>query len=160
VAGKLTHFDDAGSARMVDVGAKEETAREAVASGRVWMEAETAQAIAGGAVGKGDVLGIARTAAIQGLKRTAELVPLCHPVRVTGVDVDLTVDTAGEPCSVLIEARVRAFDRTGVEMEALTAVSVAALTVYDMCKAMDRAMRIGEIRLERKSGGKSGTWSR
>ena len=154
----LTHFDSAGRARMVEVGAKPETARVAVATGRVWMEPATAQRIADGQVGKGDVLGIARVAGIQAIKRTAELIPLCHPLRISGVDLELAVDL--ERAVVDIEASVRAFDRTGVEMEALTAVSVAALTVYDMCKAVDRGMRIGDIQLEHKSGGKSGTWQR
>lgn len=157
---RLSHFDAAGRARMVEVGAKAETAREAVATGRVLMARETAQRIAAGRVGKGDVLGIARIAGIQGLKRAAELIPLCHPLRITGVDLDLTVDDGPGAPGVTIVARVRAFDRTGVEMEALTAVSLAALTVYDMCKAMDRGMRITEVRLEHKSGGKSGPWDR
>jgi cyclic pyranopterin phosphate synthase len=156
---RLSHFDRAGRARMVDVGAKDETEREAVASGRVRMKRETARLVAAGRIGKGDVLGIARVAAIGGLKRTAELIPLCHPLRVTGVDVALAVEEGSRP-GVRIEVRVRARDRTGVEMEALTAVSVAALTVYDMCKAVDRGMRITEVRLEAKSGGKSGPWRR
>jgi cyclic pyranopterin phosphate synthase len=139
---------------------KDETARVAVATGRVLMARETAKRIAAGRVGKGDVLGIARIAGIQGLKRTAELVPLCHPLRITGVELDLTVEAGGAEPGVTIVATVRAFDRTGVEMEALTAVSVAALTVYDMCKAVDRGMRITEVRLDHKSGGKSGTWDR
>lgn len=156
---ELTHFDAEGRARMVEVGAKPESARVAVATGVVMMQPETAARIAAGQVGKGDVLGVARVAGIQGLKRTAELVPLCHPLRITGVDLDLRVD-GGPPACVRIQATVRAFDRTGVEMEALAAVSVAALTVYDMCKAMDRGMRITEIRLESKSGGASGDWQR
>ncbi|RMH42486.1 MAG: cyclic pyranopterin monophosphate synthase MoaC [Deltaproteobacteria bacterium] len=156
--GALTHFDRQGRARMVEVGAKPETLREAVATGRVVMRADTAALVRAGRIGKGDVLGIARTAGIQGLKRTAELIPLCHPLRLTGVDLDLRVDD--EPPSVAIEARVRAVDRTGVEMEALTAVAVAALTVYDMCKAVDRGMTLTDIRLEAKSGGKSGPWRR
>lgn len=156
---ELTHFDDQGRARMVDVGKKPETERVAVASGRVLMAAETAARIAAGQIGKGDVLGVARIAGIQGLKRTAELIPLCHPLRVTGVALELAVHTAPTPC-VTIEATVRALDRTGVEMEALTAVSVAALTIYDMCKAIDRGMSIGELRLESKRGGKSGSWQR
>ncbi len=155
---RSSHFDDAGQARMVEVGAKPETAREAVASARVEMSAETAAMIEGGRVGKGDVLGVARLAGIQGLKRTAELIPLCHPLRLTGVDLDLEV--VREPPAVAIRAAVRAVDRTGVEMEALTAVTVAALTVYDMCKSVDRAMRITDVKLEKKSGGKSGTWVR
>jgi cyclic pyranopterin phosphate synthase len=155
---RLSHFDGGGKARMVEVGAKPETAREAVASGRVRMLPETAALVRAGRVGKGDVLGIARTAGIQGLKRTHELIPLCHPLRITGVDLSLRVDD--DPPSVAIEARVRATDRTGVEMEALTAVAVAALTVYDMCKAADRGMCITDVRLEHKAGGKSGTWDR
>jgi cyclic pyranopterin phosphate synthase len=155
----LTHFDAEGRARMVEVGGKDESARVAVASGKVLMQAETAARIAGGQIGKGDVLAVARVAGIQGLKRTAELIPLCHPLRITGVDLDLRVEQ-GAPACVIIEATVRAFDRTGVEMEALTAVSVAALTVYDMCKAIDRGMQIAEIRLESKSGGASGDWRR
>jgi cyclic pyranopterin phosphate synthase len=153
---KLTHFDAAGAARMVDVGAKPETLRTATASGRVVCAPETLALIAGGRIGKGDVLGVARLAALAGLKRTAELVPLCHPVRVVGSDVALEVAAD----AVAIRATVRAFDRTGVEMEALTAVAVAALTVYDMCKAVDRGMRIEAVQLEEKAGGRSGTWRR
>jgi cyclic pyranopterin phosphate synthase len=153
---KLTHFNDAGEAHMVEVGAKPETAREAVASATVVMAPETARTIAEGRIGKGDVLGIARIAGIQGAKRASDLIPLCHPLRLTGVDVDLRVEDG----VVRIVATVRAFDRTGVEMEALAAVSAAALTVYDMCKAIDRGMVISEIRLDEKRGGKSGTWTR
>jgi len=138
---KLTHFDDAGAAHMVDVGAKPETERTAIASGTI---------------GKGDVLGVARIAAIQAAKRTSDIIPLCHPLRITGVDVDLRVANN----AVYIMATVRAFDRSGVEMEALAAVSAAALTIYDMCKAIDRGMVISEIRLDEKRGGKSGTWTR
>jgi cyclic pyranopterin phosphate synthase len=156
VARKLTHFDDAGQARMVEVGAKPETAREAVASGEVRMAAATAKLVAAGRMKKGDVLAIARLAGIQAVKRSAELIPLCHPLRITGVDVALRV--VGRV--VKITATVRAFDRTGVEMEALTAVSVAALTVYDMCKAVDRAMVIADVQLEEKRGGKTGTYLR
>jgi cyclic pyranopterin phosphate synthase len=157
---KLTHFDDRGQAHMVDVGAKPETERVAVAAGAVEMERATLDAIGAGIMGKGDVLGVARVAAIAGLKRTSELVPLCHPVRVTGVDVTLeSRDDGGRP-RIEIRATVHAFDRTGVEMEALTAVAVAALTVYDMCKAIDRGMRIADVRLVEKRGGKSGTWTR
>lgn len=152
----FTHFNAAGDARMVDVGQKPETARIAVASCRVEMAPETAERIGAGQIGKGDVLGIARVAGIQGLKRTAELIPLCHPLRVTGVELDLSVEGHG----VAIRATVKAYDRTGVEMEALTAVTIAALTVYDMCKAVDRAMRITAVQLESKSGGKSGDWKR
>jgi len=157
---KLTHFDDAGDAHMVDVGAKPETARVAVAAGVIEMAPDTLAAIRAGSVQKGDVLGVARLAAISGLKRTAELIPLCHPLRITGVDMDLTASDVDGPPRVEIRATVRAFDRTGVEMEALTAVTVAALTVYDMCKAIDRGMRIGDVRLLEKRGGKSGTWTR
>jgi cyclic pyranopterin monophosphate synthase len=153
---KLTHFDDAGAAHMVDVGAKPETERVAIASGSIAMAPETAKAVAQGAIGKGDVLGVARLAGIQAAKRTAELIPLCHPLRLTGID--LALEVAGS--AVRITATVRAFDRSGVEMEALTAVSAAALTVYDMCKAIDRGMIISEIRLDEKRGGKSGTWKR
>jgi cyclic pyranopterin monophosphate synthase len=155
---RLTHFDAAGAARMVDVGAKPETLRVAVASGAVLMERATLALVAAGKIGKGDVLGVARLAGIQGLKRTAELVPLCHPVRVVGSDLALAIDERRS--AVTIRAEVRALDRTGVEMEALAAVAVAALTVYDMCKAVDRGMRIVDVQLEEKRGGKSGTWRR
>jgi cyclic pyranopterin monophosphate synthase len=141
---------------MVEVGAKPETAREAVATGEVRMARATARRIAVRRIEKGDVLAVARLAGIQAVKRTADLVPLCHPLRITGVDLELVAHAD----RVAITARVRAFDRTGVEMEALTAVSVAALTVYDMCKAIDRGMELGPIRLEEKRGGKSGTWTR
>jgi len=153
---RLTHFDDAGAARMVEVGAKPETARVAVASGRIEMARATAGVIRRGRIGKGDVLGVARLAGIQAAKRTAEWIPLCHPIRLTGTDVDLRV--TGD--AVVITATVRAFDRSGVEMEALAAVSAAALTVYDMCKAIDRGMHITDVRLDEKRGGKSGTWLR
>ncbi|HEY2747903.1 MAG TPA: cyclic pyranopterin monophosphate synthase MoaC [Polyangia bacterium] len=157
---KLTHFDDAGAAHMVDVGQKPESERVAVAAGAVEMERATLDAIGAGIMGKGDVLAVARIAAIAGLKRTSEIIPLCHPVRVTGVDVSLaTRDDDARP-RIEILATVRAFDRTGVEMEALTAVSIAALTIYDMCKAIDRGMRIVDVRLVEKRGGKSGHWTR
>jgi cyclic pyranopterin monophosphate synthase len=156
VQNKLTHFNAAGAAHMVEVGQKPETAREAIASGVIAMAAETAQTIAAGQIGKGDVLGIARIAGIQAAKRAADLIPLCHPLRLTGVDVDLRVEGA----AVHITATVRAFDRSGVEMEALAAVTAAALTVYDMCKAIDRGMVISDVRLDEKRGGKSGTWKR
>ena len=152
----LTHFDEAGKAHMVEVGAKPETARMAIASGRITMLPATLAAVAAGEIGKGDVLGIARIAGIQAAKRAADLIPLCHPLRLTGVELELRV--AGT--AVEIVATVRAFDRSGVEMEALAAVSAAALTVYDMCKAIDRGMVISEIRLDEKRGGKSGTWTR
>ncbi len=152
----LTHFDAAGAAHMVEVGAKPETAREAIASGAIAMAPATARTIAAGRIGKGDVIGIARLAGIQAAKRAADLIPLCHPLRLTGVEVELRVERA----AVRIRATVRAFDRSGVEMEALAAVSAAALTVYDMCKAIDRGMVISDIRLDEKRGGKSGTWTR
>lgn len=152
----LTHFDKAGSAHMVDVAAKAETDRVAVASCVVSMEIQTALAVKAGAIGKGDVLGVARIAGIQAAKRTSDIIPLCHPLRLTGVDVDLRVASN----AVYIMATVRAYDRSGVEMEALAAVMAAALTVYDMCKAIDRGMTISEVRLDEKRGGKSGTWKR
>ena len=154
----LSHFDDDGAARMVDVGAKPETDRVAVASGAVEMAPATLAVIAAGTAAKGDVLGTARIAAIAGLKRTAELIPLCHPLRITGVDVAFELDEARH--RVAISATVRAHDRTGVEMEALTAVTVAALTIYDMVKAIDRTMRIVDVQLDAKRGGRSGDWSR
>ncbi len=153
---KLTHFDATGAAHMVDVGAKPETLRVAIASGSIAMAPATARAIDAGSIGKGDVLGIARVAGIQAAKRTADWIPLCHPLRLTGVDLELAL--AGTIVS--ITATVRAFDRSGVEMEALAAVSAAALTIYDMCKAIDRGMVISNIRLDEKRGGKSGTWKR
>lgn len=153
---KLSHFDARGKARMVEVGAKPETDRRAVASGFVAMAAATARLIKAGRVEKGDVLGIARTAGLMALKRTAELIPLCHPVRVSGADLALAVTPRG----VKIRAEVRGTDRTGFEMEALVAVTAAALTVYDMCKSVDRAMRIEAVQLEAKEGGKSGRWRR
>jgi cyclic pyranopterin phosphate synthase len=156
---KLTHFDDAGQAHMVDVSQKPESERMAVAAGTVLMERATVDAICAGIMGKGDVLAVARVAAIAGLKRTSELIPLCHPIRVTAVDVELDCHANGQP-RVEIRATVHAFDRTGVEMEALTAVTIAALTVYDMCKAIDRGMRIADVRLVEKRGGRSGTWTR
>jgi cyclic pyranopterin monophosphate synthase len=141
---------------MVDVGVKPETERVAIASGAITMQPATLAAVRSGKIGKGDVLGVARLAGIQAAKRTAEWIPLCHPLRLTGIDLAFALDDRG----VNITATVRAFDRSGVEMEALTAVSAAALTIYDMCKAIDRGMVIGEVRLEEKRGGKSGTWTR
>jgi cyclic pyranopterin monophosphate synthase len=155
---ELTHFDEHGRARMVDVGAKDETHRVAVASGEVRMQPETVQLIEEGRAGKGDVLAVAEIAGIMAAKKTAELVPLCHPLPLTSVK--LTLNTDRKSNRVLIEATVETRGKTGVEMEALTAVSVAALTVYDMVKAVDRGMVIGEVRLEHKSGGRSGTWNR
>jgi cyclic pyranopterin phosphate synthase len=153
---RLTHFDKQGKAAMVDVGAKPESERVAVARGRVTMKPETLALVTAGQMGKGDVLAVARLAGIMAAKRTAELIPLCHPLALTSVAVDLTLDEAGS--AVEIEARVALTGRTGVEMEALTAVSVAALTVYDMCKSADRSMTLSDIRLVHKSGGKSGTY--
>lgn len=156
--GELSHLDEHGRPRMVDVGRKEATKRVAVASGCVRMRPETLEIIIGRKVAKGEVLAVAQLAGIQAAKRTWELIPLCHPLSLTSISVSLDQDR--ELPGVRIQARVEAVDRTGVEMEALTAVSVAALTVYDMCKALDREMTIGEIRLEFKSGGKSGTFRR
>ena len=153
--GGFTHFDAAGRAAMVDVSAKAETERVAVARGRVVMAPETLARIQAGEFGKGDVLGVARLAGIMAAKRTSDLIPLCHPLMLTKVTVDLT---PAPPDTVEIEALAKLTGRTGVEMEALTAVSVAALTVYDMCKAVDRGMRIEDIRLVHKSGGKSGVY--
>jgi len=152
----FTHLDPQGRARMVDVSSKAPTHRRAVARGRVCMAPEVAAALRAGEIGKGDVLAVARVAGIQAAKRTSELVPLCHGLSVSSVAVDFEV---GDD-SVAIEARVETVDRTGVEMEALTACSVAALTVYDMCKSMDRSMTISDIALWEKSGGRSGTYRR
>lgn len=152
----LTHFDSSGQARMVDVGDKEETKRIAIAAGRVTMLPETAEVIRQGTAAKGDVLGVARVAAIMAAKRTWELVPMCHPLLLTKVELKLEV--VGN--SVEIEARVETRGKTGVEMEALTAVSVAALTVYDMVKSIDRGMTIEAVRLIEKHGGKSGDFVR
>ena len=148
---KLTHFDEAGRARMVDVGEKAVTARRAVATGRVNMQPETVELIRTNRVKKGDPLAVAQIAGIMAAKRTHELVPMCHPLLLTKVDLALELDEAG----VSIRATVETRGQTGVEMEALTAVSVAALTVYDMVKAVDKEMTIGEIRLVRKTGGKT-----
>ena len=152
---KLTHLDKKGRARMVDVSAKDTTARTATAVGRITMERETFKLIKKGAVKKGDVLSIARLAGIMGAKKTPELIPLCHPLALSSVVVDLTLKD-GKPPAVEIAATCKLKGQTGVEMEALTAVAVAALTVYDMCKAVDRAMTIEGIRLVHKAGGKSG----
>ena len=151
----LSHLDASGAARMVDVSAKDDTAREAVAEGYVVMEPGTLALIQQGGVPKGDVIAVARVAGIMATKRTSDLIPMCHPLAITGVAVDLA--PAGES-RLRISATVRTTGKTGVEMEALTAVSVAALTVYDMCKAVDRAMRIEGVRLLEKRGGKSGEW--
>ncbi|WP_328719991.1 cyclic pyranopterin monophosphate synthase MoaC [Streptomyces sp. NBC_00247] len=153
---RLTHIDEAGAARMVDVSAKDVTARVARASGRVLVSPRVIELLRGEGVPKGDALATARIAGIMGAKRTPDLVPLCHPLAVSGVEVDLSVaDDAVE-----ISATVKTTDRTGVEMEALTAVTVAALTVIDMVKAVDKAAVITDVRVEAKSGGKSGDWVR
>jgi cyclic pyranopterin monophosphate synthase len=153
---RLTHFDAQGKAAMVDVSAKAETERVATAKGSVIMQPETLALIAAGEMKKGDVLAVARLAGIMAAKRTPDLVPLCHPLALTAIAVDLAIDSKRN--AVDIEATCKLIGRTGVEMEALTAVSVAALTVYDMCKAVDRAMIITDIRLTHKRGGKSGRY--
>ena len=153
----FSHFDEAGNAVMVDVTGKAVTERVAIASGRVLMQPETLALIERRAVAKGDVLSVAQLAGIMGAKRTAELIPLCHPLPLSSVQVELACRS--EPAAVEITATCRSVGRTGVEMEALCAVSTAALTVYDMCKAVDRGMRITDVRLRRKSGGKSGTYT-
>lgn len=151
---ELTHLDEAGAARMVDVGDKAVTRREATATGRIAMSTDAAVAIRAGAVAKGDVLAVARVAGIMAAKRTSDLVPLCHPLPITRVTLDLAVDGAG----VTATATVATDGKTGVEMEALTAATVALLTVYDMAKAIDKAMVIEGVRLLAKSGGRSGDW--
>lgn len=153
---KLTHFNAAGEAHMVDVASKPETARLARAHGSICMRPETLAMIAAGESKKGDVLGIARYAAIQAAKRTPEWIPLCHAVRLTHVDVEFRL--CAEQSRIDCIAVAEAIDRTGVEMEALTAVSAALLTIYDMCKAVDRGMSLTDVRLLEKRGGKSGTW--
>jgi cyclic pyranopterin phosphate synthase len=153
---RLTHLDEAGRARMVDVSAKDVTVRTATASGRVLLSAEAIAALRDGTVPKGDALAVARIAGIAGAKRTADLIPLCHPLAIHAVSVNLAVEDSG----VAITASVRTADRTGVEMEALTSVSVAALTLIDMIKAVDKSAVITDVRLEAKDGGKSGAWRR
>ncbi|WP_448576079.1 cyclic pyranopterin monophosphate synthase MoaC [Thermomicrobium sp.] len=155
---ELTHLDERGQARMVDVAEKPETHRVAVARGRVTMRPETLQLVREGQAAKGDVLAVARVAGIMAAKRTAELIPLCHPLPLTKVEVDLRTNEQGS--CLEIEARVETVSRTGVEMEALTAVAVTALTVYDMLKAVDRGMTIDRLQLVEKAGGRSGTWRR
>ncbi len=155
-ASLLTHFDAAGEAHMVDVSAKAETHRVARATGTIRMRPATLALVASGEAKKGDVIGVARVAAIQAAKRTSELIPLCHPLAITRVTVDFDVDAATS--SVRCTAQVETLGRTGVEMEALTAVQIGLLTVYDMCKAADRGMVMGEIRVLEKRGGKSGEW--
>ena len=153
---ELTHFDDQGRAVMVDVGAKAETQRVAVATGSIRMQPDTLARIRAGDSKKGDVLGVARLAGIMAAKRTAELIPLCHPIPLTRVGIEFETDVPGN--TIVCTATAETVGRTGVEMEALTSVSVALLTIYDMCKAMDRGMVIEHIRLLEKLGGKSGHW--
>ncbi len=153
---EFSHLDADGKAVMVDVSDKDVTERIAIAKGSVFMQPETVRRIVDGALAKGDVLSVARLAGIMGAKKTSELIPLCHPLALTAIDVEMRCDTKRN--AVDITATCRLAGRTGVEMEALCAVSVAALTVYDMCKAVDRAMRIGDIRLTHKSGGRSGVY--
>lgn len=156
MADHLTHVDDSGAARMVDVSAKEVTARSATATGRLLTTPEVVELLRGDGVPKGDALGVARVAGIMAAKRTPDLVPLCHPIAIHGVEVDLAVVDDG----VAISATVRTADRTGVEMEALTAVAVAGLALVDMVKAVDKSASITDIRVESKEGGRSGTWRR
>ena len=153
----LTHFDQDGRAHMVDVGSKPATSRRAVAAGQITMAGETLEKIRGGGFGKGDVLAVARIAGIMGAKQTASLIPLCHPLGLDHVALDLALED--DLPGVNITATCQVTGRTGIEMEAMTAVSVAALTIYDMCKAVDRGMQIGAIRLTHKSGGKSGDFN-
>jgi len=152
----LTHFNQAGEAHMVDVGQKDLTARLAIASGKIQMLAPTLQLIISGQHKKGDVLGIARIAGIQGAKKTSDLIPLCHPIALTHLSVDFDIST--EIHAVICTAKAQTIGQTGVEMEAITAVQIALLTIYDMCKAVDRGMRMTDICLLEKSGGKSGSW--
>lgn len=154
--GELSHLDERGNARMVDVGAKASTDREAVAEAVVVLSEATLRALMDGSLPKGDAVAVARVAAIQAVKRTADLIPLCHPLRLSAVEVDIEQIDSG----VRLTVTVRTTDRTGVEMEALTGVSVGALTIYDMVKGLERGAEIGPVRLLRKSGGASGTWER
>jgi len=156
--GKLTHFNKEGEAHMVDIGDKDATQRIAIADGTIRMQAETLQLIESGTHKKGDVLGIARVAGIMAAKKTAELIPLCHPISLSHIEIDL--ETMPSENTVYCKARVETTGQTGVEMEALQAVQTTLLTIYDMCKAIDRGMTIESIGLLEKSGGKSGTWKR
>lgn len=155
---EFTHFNPAGEAHMVDVSEKAVTRREAVAAGEIRMEPATLEMIRNGRHSKGDVLAVARIAAIMGAKRTSDLIPLCHPLSLDGIEVEFSLQDQPSRVEVTVLARITA--KTGVEMEALTGVSTALLTIYDMCKAVDRGMSLGEIRLLRKSGGRSGEWVR
>jgi cyclic pyranopterin phosphate synthase len=155
---RLTHFNTAGDAHMVDVGGKAESRRIAVAEGRIDMLEDTLKLVMDGKHKKGDVLAVARVAGIMAAKRTAELIPLCHPLPLSSIDIALS--TVSDASAIRCRAKAETVARTGVEMEALTAVQIALLTIYDMCKAVDRGMTIGEVRLVEKSGGKSGHWRR
>ena len=160
----LTHFNDEGRARMVDVGEKNITERVAVATGQVYLQPETMRLIKGGEIKKGDVLAVAQVAGIMGAKKTSDIIPMCHPLLLTNVDIAFNENLEPDPktglCCIDIKATVKVTGQTGVEMEALTAVSIAALTIYDMCKAVDREMFFKNIGLIKKSGGKSGTFSK
>ncbi|MCX0380280.1 cyclic pyranopterin monophosphate synthase MoaC [Clostridium perfringens] len=154
---KLTHFDNKGNAVMVDVSNKNETERIAIAKGTVKASSETIELIKSGQIGKGDVLGVARVAGIMAMKNTSNLIPMCHPVMITGSSIDFEIDS--EKSEIIITATSKVVHKTGVEMEALTGVSIAALTIYDMCKAVDKRMVIGDIHLVKKLGGKSGEFN-
>lgn len=159
----FTHFNDAGRARMVDVSGKASTERTATAQARVWLELDTLQKIQQGKIAKGDVLAVAQVAGVMGAKRTPDLIPMCHPLSLTSVDIAFTEEPQSGPqgrCAILITATVKTTGQTGVEMEAMTAVSIAALTIYDMCKAVDRGMSFSDVCLLAKAGGKSGTYQR
>jgi cyclic pyranopterin phosphate synthase len=153
---KFTHLDEKDKSRMVDVSSKEPTLREATARGKMVMQPETLQAIEEGGMAKGDVFGVAKIAGIMSAKKTGDLIPMCHPLELTGIDIQFSSNA--DKGEVVIDATVKTFGRTGVEMEALTAVCVTALTIYDMCKSADKGMKITDIRLIKKSGGKSGTF--
>lgn len=151
----FTHFDGSGRARMVDIGSKADAAREAIARGEIWLQPATLALIRSQRIAKGDVLAVAQVAAVMAAKQTPSVIPLCHGLLLTGVEVDFDIEAEDH---IVIEVRVRTVGKTGAEMEALTAVAAAALTVYDMCKAVDRGMHVEHVRLMRKSGGKSGEW--
>jgi len=155
---EFTHLDENSRPKMVDVTAKEPTLREAVASGMVLMRSDTVRAVESGGVSKGNVYTTAKIAGIMAAKKTSDIIPMCHPLEITGIDIDFSSDI--EKGEITINARVRTFSRTGVEIEAMTAVSVAALTIYDMCKSADRAIVLSDIKLLKKSGGKSGSFVR
>jgi len=157
-AGELTHLDGSGRARMVDISSKEVSARTAVAQATISMRGSTLDLIMGGGVKKGDVLAVAQVAGIMAAKRTSEIIPMCHPIAITGLDLEFKIDREASAITAVVTART--LDRTGIEMEALTGAAVAALTIYDMCKAVDRDMTITDVKLLSKSGGKSGTYVR